>query len=81
VLVAMIAYCVSVMFGMIGFLPAGLGFVEISLAATLVSFGSTVASATAAAVVFRVFELWIPLLAGGLVVRDLGHRPRVATGA
>ena len=79
--VAMIAYSISVLFGIVGFLPGGLGFVEVSLGALLVSFGAPLASAAAAVVVFRVLELWLPLLAGLLLVRRLRDRQTVVAPA
>lgn len=62
----LVGYAISVLFSMIGFLPAGVGFAEASLGAVLVSFG--VAGPTAAVVVltYRVFETWIPVLAGAV---------------
>lgn len=69
----MVAYSVAGLFGIIGFLPGGLGFVEVSLSAVLVGFGTAGATATAAVLLFRVFELWIPVVVGGA----LAHRMRV----
>jgi uncharacterized protein (TIRG00374 family) len=64
--VAFVAYLVSVLFAIVSVLPAGLGFVELSLSAILVSFGSSVTTAAAAVVLYRLFELWLPLASGGL---------------
>ena len=69
----MVAYSVSGLFGIIGFLPGGLGFVEVSLSAVLVGFGTAGATAAAAVVLFRVFELWIPVVVGAA----LAHRLRM----
>lgn len=79
--VAMMAYSISVLFGIVGFLPGGLGFVEVSLGALLVSFGAPVASAAAAVVVFRVLELWLPLVVGTLLVRRLRGSTAVVASA
>ena len=70
----MVAYSVAGLFGIIGFLPGGLGFVEVSLSAVLVGFGTAGTTAAAAVVLFRVFELWIPVVVGGA----LAHRLRVS---
>jgi putative heme transporter len=70
---SLVAYSVAGLFGIIGFLPGGLGFVEVSLSAVLVSFGIAGATATAGVLLFRVFELWLPVLIGG----SLAHRLRV----
>ena len=51
----------------------GLGFVEVSLGAVFVGFGIPGATAAAAVLVFRVFELWLPVVIGGA----LSHRLRV----
>ena len=70
--VAFIGYVVSVLFAIVSVLPGGLGFVELSLGAVLVSYGATVVTAAAAVVLYRLFELWLPLLAGGLATVRLG---------
>ncbi len=72
--VAFIGYTVSVLFTILSVLPGGLGFVELSLGAVLVSFGSTAVSAAAVVVVYRLFELWLPLVAGGLATVRLSKR-------
>ena len=61
---AIAAYAISVLFLIIGFLPGGLGVVEASLGALLISFSLPRATAAAAVVLYRICELWIPLLAG-----------------
>lgn len=69
--VALVAYGIATLFGIIGFLPAGLGFVEVGMAATLASYSVPVSQATAAVVLFRLAELWLPLAAGALASRRL----------
>ena len=73
VLESLVGYSVAGLFSIIGFLPGGLGFVEVSLGAVFVGFGVPGATAAAAVVVFRVFELWLPVVVGGA----LSHRLRV----
>jgi uncharacterized protein (TIRG00374 family) len=68
-LVAFIGYAVSVLFTIVGFLPGGIGFVEISLGAVLTSYGASIATATAAVVVYRAAELWLPLIIGFALAR------------
>lgn len=70
---SLVAYSVAGLFSIIGFLPGGLGFVEVSLGAVFVGFGVSGATAAAAVVLFRVFELWLPVVIGGA----LAHRLRV----
>jgi uncharacterized membrane protein YbhN (UPF0104 family) len=72
--VAFIGYVVSVLFTIMSVLPGGLGFVELSLGAVLVSFGATAVTAAAVVVLYRLFELWLPLLAGGLATVRLSKR-------
>lgn len=62
--VALVAYAVSTLFGIVGFLPGGVGFVEVGAAAVLASYGTHVGVAAAAVVLFRVFVFWFPLAAG-----------------
>jgi uncharacterized membrane protein YbhN (UPF0104 family) len=52
----------------VGFLPGGLGFVELTTVAVLVSYGIPAPRAAAAIVLYRGLELWLPALAGGLAV-------------
>lgn len=75
--VAFAAYAVSALFGIITIVPGGLGFVELSLGAVLVSFGASAAAAAAVVVLYRMFELWLPLLAGLIA----SHRLRVSAAA
>jgi uncharacterized protein (TIRG00374 family) len=65
---AAIAYTISVLFGIVGVLPGGLGFAEVGVVAVLISFGMGTGLAAAAALVFRVWEFWIPLAVGSLLV-------------
>ena len=62
--VALLGYSLSVLFGIVGFLPGGFGFVEASLLSVLLAAGSTVPQAGAVVVVYRLFEWWLPVLAG-----------------
>ncbi len=71
---ALIAYTVGVVFAIVGILPSGLGFVEVSVGATLGSFGVPGPRAGAAVVLYRLFELWLPLVAGGLALLTLRRK-------
>jgi uncharacterized membrane protein YbhN (UPF0104 family) len=62
---ALVAYAISALFGVVGVLPGGLGFVEVGTAAVLVSFGVPVGLAAAAVVLFRVWDYWLPAAFGG----------------
>jgi len=73
--VPFVAYSVSVLFGIVAFVPAGLGVVELSTGAALVEAHVPVATATAAVVLFRSFEVWAPV-ALGLLVHQFSARTR-----
>lgn len=73
-LLALVAYAVSSMFAIVGVLPGGLGFVELSLGAVLISYGLPARIAVAAVVVYRVIELLVPVMIGGLAATRL-RRP------
>jgi putative heme transporter len=66
--VAVVGYTISMLFSIVGFLPGGLGVVEISLAGSLISMGLPLGKAGAAVAVFRIFELWLPLCIGATCV-------------
>jgi uncharacterized protein (TIRG00374 family) len=68
---SLVAYSVAGLFSIIGFLPGGLGFVEVSLGAVFVGFGVPGATAVAAVLLFRVFELWLPVVIGGALAQRL----------
>jgi uncharacterized protein (TIRG00374 family) len=72
-----LGYSVSVLFTIVGLLPAGLGFVEVSLGAVLISYGAPAGKAAAAVVLYRVLELWLPMAVGAIAaarVRRAGRR-------
>ena len=71
---ALVAYAVSAMFAIVGVLPGGLGFVELSLGAVLISYGLPTRTAVAAVVLYRVVELLIPVVVGALAATRL-RRP------
>jgi uncharacterized membrane protein YbhN (UPF0104 family) len=69
VVVPVVGYGVSVLFAIVGVLPAGIGFAEASLGAVLVSFGIPGSVAAIVVITYRVFETWIPLVTGLAVSR------------
>jgi len=70
---SLVAYSVAGLFGIVGFLPGGLGFVEVSLSAVLVGFGANGVTAAASVLLYRLFELWLPVVIGA----GLAYRLRV----
>lgn len=74
VTVALVAYAVSTLVGILGLLPAGLGFVEVSLGAVLVSLGVGVGAAAAAVVLYRFAEFWLPLAVGAVALHRVTRK-------
>ena len=72
-----VAYSVSTLFALVGIVPGGIGVVELSVGAVLHSFGTPVALAAAAVVLFRVAEFWIPLAIGAIASHRFVLRPAV----
>jgi len=70
---SLVAYSVAGLFGIVGFLPGGLGFVEVSLSAVLIGFGASGVTAAATVMLYRLFELWLPVVIGG----GLAYRLRI----
>ncbi len=70
-----IGYAISVLFGIVWVLPAGLGAVELSLGAVLLSFNVTPAATALVVLTYRLFELWLPLAAGAWSARSLIFSP------
>ena len=66
--VPIVGYTISILFSIVGFLPGGLGIVELSLASALISMGLTVGKAAAVVAIFRLFELWLPVTIGAICV-------------
>jgi len=71
----LVVYAVAGLFGIVGFLPGGLGFVEVSMSAALVGFGVRSVTAASGVVLYRAFELWFPIALGAI----LAHRIRFDT--
>jgi uncharacterized protein (TIRG00374 family) len=64
--VALAAYATALLASMASITPGGLGAVEASTTALLVAAGAGVDRAAVAVALFRIFDLWIPVLAGAL---------------
>lgn len=73
---AVVGYAISVLFSIVGFLPGGLGFVEVSLGAVLVSTGIGAPTATAAVALYRLFELWLPVGVGAVAAQRVAAAAR-----
>lgn len=76
---AMIVYAAALGASLVAVVPGGFGVVEASTAALLVSGGAAAPSAALIVALFRVFDLWLPLLVGVVVARGQLRTPAQAT--
>jgi uncharacterized membrane protein YbhN (UPF0104 family) len=67
--VILVTYAIGTTFTIVGVIPGGLGFAELSMLATLESYGLPAGRATAVVGLYRFFDLWLPLIAGGCALR------------
>jgi len=65
------AFVASVLFSFVGFVPGGLGLVELSMVRVLTSFGAPKVPAVAAVVIYRLLDLWLPVLVGAFTARHV----------
>ena len=65
------AFVFDVVFSVVAFVPQGLGIAESVIALVLISLGIPVGAALAITVVFRGFSVWLPLLIGFLLLRQV----------
>ncbi|MGV8879050.1 MAG: phosphatidylglycerol lysyltransferase domain-containing protein [Sphingobacteriaceae bacterium] len=61
---AVIGYIIATIFLIISPFLRGMGAIELSLTLLLIRFGFTTTSAASITIVYRLFEFWLPLLAG-----------------
>jgi uncharacterized membrane protein YbhN (UPF0104 family) len=73
---ALLVYTLTLMASLVGPLPGGIGVADASLGALLVANGVSAPQAAAAVVAFRLLDLWLPLLAGGMAWSMHWHRTR-----
>jgi uncharacterized membrane protein YbhN (UPF0104 family) len=66
---AIVIYAAALGASMASLTPAGLGVVEASTGALLVSAGSSVGTAAMAVALYRLFDLWIPVMVGLVLSR------------
>jgi uncharacterized membrane protein YbhN (UPF0104 family) len=65
-------YAVATVAGSLALVPVGLGVVELTMMHSFTGSGLTIPQAAAALMIYRLFQLWIPMLAG--VVSLIGLR-------
>ena len=70
-------YAVATVAGSLALVPVGLGVVELTMMHSFTGSGLTIAQAAAGLMIYRLFQLWIPMLAG--VISLVGLRRPVAT--
>ena len=64
-------YLVGVILTIVSITPAGIGFVEVIMPITLTSFSIPLPIATAVTVIWRLFTVWLVLIAGGISFRAI----------
>lgn len=65
----MLIYTTALVAALFSVVPGGLGMVEATTAAMFVSSGAPLALAVVAVALFRIFDLWIPVVAGAVIGR------------
>ncbi len=66
---AVVIYATALAASMVAIVPGGFGAVEGSIAALLLASGATAGAATLAVALFRLFDLWLPVLTGAVAAR------------
>lgn len=70
-------YAVATVAGSLAMVPVGLGVVELTMMHSFTGSGLTIPQAAAALMIYRLFQLWLPMLAG--VVGLIGLRRSTST--
>lgn len=73
----LVGYSMGVLFSIVGFLPAGIGFAEAGIGVALGSFGYARVEVALVVITYRLFEVWLPFVAGAISMRAPG-RARLA---
>jgi uncharacterized membrane protein YbhN (UPF0104 family) len=66
---AVVVYATALAASMVTIVPGGFGAVEGSTAALLLAAGASAGAAALAVALFRLFDLWVPVLTGALAAR------------
>jgi uncharacterized membrane protein YbhN (UPF0104 family) len=76
---ALVIYATALAASMLTIIPGGVGTVEASTAALLIGSGATAGAAALAVALFRLFDLWLPVITGAAVARrDVRRERRVS---
>ena len=73
IVIPLVAYGLSVLFSIVGVLPAGLGFAEVSMGAVLISSGIPGGVAAVVVATYRLFEVWLPFAVGAVAAQSLAR--------
>jgi uncharacterized membrane protein YbhN (UPF0104 family) len=73
---ALVIYATALAASMLTIIPGGVGTVEASTAALLIGAGATAGAAALAVALFRLFDLWVPVLTGAAAARRDLRRER-----
>ena len=78
---ALVIYATALAASLLTIIPGGIGTVEASTTALLIGAGATAGAAALAVALFRLFDLWLPVLTGAAVARRDARRERRAPEA
>jgi uncharacterized membrane protein YbhN (UPF0104 family) len=78
---ALVIYATALAASLLTIVPGGIGTVEASTTALLIGAGATAGAAALAVALFRLFDLWLPVLTGAAVARRDARRDRRASEA
>jgi uncharacterized membrane protein YbhN (UPF0104 family) len=78
---ALIIYATALAASLLTIVPGGIGTVEASTTALLIGAGATAGAAALAVALFRLFDLWLPVLTGAAVARRDARRELRAAGS
>ena len=73
---ALVIYATALAASLLTIVPGGIGTVEASTTAMLIGAGATAGAAALAVALFRLFDLWLPVLTGAAVARRDTRRER-----
>ena len=73
---ALVIYATALAASLLTIVPGGIGTVEASTTALLIGAGATAGAAALAVALFRLFDLWLPVLTGAAVARRDARRDR-----
>ena len=78
---ALVIYATALAASLLTIIPGGIGTVEASTTALLIGAGATAGAAALAVALFRLFDLWVPVLTGAAVARRDARRERRSSEA